>query len=327
MPDNKYLMESDEEAFRLDMKTVTMDVEHQALWAGIKPGMRVADISCGAGKTTSILHRLVQPGGTAVGIDLSEKRLAYAQSHYGNIGIDFLSRDIRASLEDLGTFDFVWVRFFLEYYRSTSFEIVQNISKIVKPGGTLCLIDLDHNGLNHYGLSERLEDGLSIPSLKFRKNSLTLIPMPGENCLSHLYRLGFTDISVDVTAHHVIYGPLNERDAFNWFKKVEIAAEKLGGSFEGYENGATEFLQLSQTVLHRHRQIHIHASHMLLRTASCRFSSLTGRWNNGAKMRLLPLHHNVLLFSLRAVGAQPTLALDHDSASWQLLPQKNLLQQ
>jgi hypothetical protein len=35
-----YLMESDEETLRLDMKTDGKTVEYQALWAGIKPGMR-----------------------------------------------------------------------------------------------------------------------------------------------------------------------------------------------------------------------------------------------------------------------------------------------
>jgi len=45
-------MESDEETLRLDLKTDGKIVESQALWAGIKPGMRVADLGFGSGKTT-----------------------------------------------------------------------------------------------------------------------------------------------------------------------------------------------------------------------------------------------------------------------------------
>ena len=42
-----YLMESEAEAIRLDVKTDGRAVERQARWAGLKPGMRVADLGCG----------------------------------------------------------------------------------------------------------------------------------------------------------------------------------------------------------------------------------------------------------------------------------------
>jgi len=82
MRDVDYLMESEEESIRLEAKTDPAVVEQQALWAQIRPGMRVADLGCGCGKTTSVLYGLVQPGGTAVGVDLSEKRLEYAHNNY-----------------------------------------------------------------------------------------------------------------------------------------------------------------------------------------------------------------------------------------------------
>ena len=66
--DYGYLMEGDEEALRLDIKTVPALVEDQARWAGIKSGMRVADLGCGAGKTTFHLNRLVRPDGRTVGL-------------------------------------------------------------------------------------------------------------------------------------------------------------------------------------------------------------------------------------------------------------------
>ncbi len=147
MEDVGYLMESEEESIRLEAKTDPAVVEQQALWAQIRPGMRVADLGCGCGKTTYLLYGLVQPGGTAVGIDVSEKRFEYAQDNYAREGIEFIRGDIWHPLDELGSFDFVWVRFVLEYFRSNGFEIVVNASRILKPGGTLCLIDLDHNCL------------------------------------------------------------------------------------------------------------------------------------------------------------------------------------
>jgi len=90
MRNPEYLMESDEETFRLDMKIDSAKLEKQALWAGIKPGMRVLDVGYGSGKTTFYLHKLVQPNGEAVGVDNSDERIEYAKMHYGQKGIEYL---------------------------------------------------------------------------------------------------------------------------------------------------------------------------------------------------------------------------------------------
>lgn len=237
-----YLMESDEEALRLDLKTDLSVIKKQAVWAGILPGMRVADIACGPGKTTRCLHQLVQPDGQAIGIDTSEQRLQYAQNHYDTDGIKFRCIDIRKPLGELGLFDFIWVRFVLEYYRSTSFEIVRNLSNILKPGGILCLIDLDSNPLRHFGLPERLESAVSGIMRSLEENA-DFDPYVGIKLYSYLYDLGYQEIDVNLFAHHLIFGELKESDAFNWTKKVEIAAKNSGYAFEEYEGGYPEFFE------------------------------------------------------------------------------------
>ena len=242
MYDLDYLMESEEETFRLDIKTDSAVVEKQALWAEIAQGMRVADLGCGSGKTTAILHKLVQPGGTVVGVDLSEERIKYAREHYGAEGIEFICRDIRNPLDDLGRFDFVWVRFVLEYYRSNAFEIVQNISRILNPRGILCLIDLDHNCLNHFGLPERLERTIFDLAATLGKKA-NFDPYAGRKSYSYLYRLGYENIDIHVGAHHVIYGELSEVDAYNWMKKITVASKKVSFEFTEYEGGYEEFME------------------------------------------------------------------------------------
>ena len=241
MQDNEYLMENDEEALRLDIKTDTGVVEKQALWAGIEIGMRVADIGCGSGKTTSILHTLVQPGGEVVGVDGSKKRIEYAKERYGVKRIGFKCQDIPEPLNDLGVFDFVWVRFLLEYYRSNSLDIVKNISAIVKPGGILCLIDLDYNCLNHFGLSPRLERTI-FAIMKYLEEKSNFDPYVGRKLYSFLYDLGYQDIDADVASHHLIFGELKDIDAFNWMKKFEVISKKIHFNYEEYEGGYEEFL-------------------------------------------------------------------------------------
>ncbi len=237
-----YLMESEEESIRLEAKTDPVIVEQQALWAQIRPGMRVADLGCGCGKTTHVLHRLVQPAGTAVGIDVSENRLKFARDNYAQEGIEFVRADIWRPLDQLGSFDFVWVRFVLEYFRSNGIEIVVNASRILKPGGTLCLIDLDHNCLSHFGLSERLERAIA-KCARVLEEKFNFDPYAGRKLYSYLYDLGFEDVAVNVGVHHLIYGTLGNVDAFNWMKKIEIVSAKVGSAFEEYEGGRDEFME------------------------------------------------------------------------------------
>lgn len=241
MSNYEYLMESEGEVLRLEMKTNPEAVKKQALWAGIKKGMRVADIGCGSGKTTSTLYQLVQPNGEVVGIDGSEERIKYAQDRYTAKGVEFKFRNILEPLDDLGLFDFVWVRFILEYYLKNNSDIVKNISRIVKPGGILCLIDLDYNSVTHYELPERLKKTMDslIQVLQKEKN---FDPYAGRKLYSLLYELGYEDIDMDVAAHHLIFGRLKDEDAANWMEKIEVISEKTGYLFEEYEGGYDEFL-------------------------------------------------------------------------------------
>jgi SAM-dependent methyltransferase len=237
-----YIMEHDEEARRLDLKTGADSVHKQALWAGIRPGMRVADIGCGSGKTTQFLHQLIQPGGAIVGVDASQARVRHAEEHYGGKGIQFACRDFYRPLQDLGEFDFIWVRFVLEYHRSKSRDIVAKLSQILKPGGILCLADLDHNCLNHFGLSARLENTLKGIMETLEKDH-DFDPYAGRKLYSYLYDLGFEDIAVEMDHHHLIYGKLNEVDRYNWTKKLEVAAKNSGYRFDAYPGGYPEFLE------------------------------------------------------------------------------------
>ena len=238
----KYLMENDEEIVRLEIKTDIKIVHQQALWAGIRPGMRVADIGCGPGKTSRALLDLVRPQGEVLGIDIAARRIAYAEEKYGTRGLVFEHRNAMDSLDDLGLFDFVWARFLLEYHRSNAVKIVQNLSSILKPGGIMCLIDLDHNCLNHFGMSERLKKAIHGVMSRLEQTA-DFDPYVGIRLYSFLYDLGYDRIDVAMAAHHLIFGDLNEVDEFNWTKKVEVAARNSGYPFADYPGGYDEFFQ------------------------------------------------------------------------------------
>ena len=238
--DPTYFMESEEESLRLDLKTDPGAVEEQARWAGVGPGMRVIDLGCGAGKTTHILHRLVQPGGEVVGIDGSPQRIAYARGNFSESGITYLQRDVRAPIVDVGRVDLVWVRFLLEYFADESFAIAKNAYQALAPDGTICLIDLDQNCLGHFGAPARLER--TMRNLVFAmQRQHGFDPFVGRKLYAYLYDLGCVDIEVRMSAHHLVYGELSETDRFNWLSKAETTRNSQGLFADDYPDGYEEF--------------------------------------------------------------------------------------
>jgi ubiquinone/menaquinone biosynthesis C-methylase UbiE len=236
-----YLMESQDEALRLDMKTDPDALHKQALWCGIKPGLRVLDLGCGVGKTTSLLHEMVQPGGSIVGMDYSATRIDYARKHYGGQeGIDFLVHDFTEPFDDIGSFDIIWVRFVLEYYRRESPAIVKNLKTLLKPGGYLCLLDLDYNCLSHYELPAEFADLL--PKLMAELDRVyNFDTYAGRKLYAYLYDTGYENIQMELMAHHLIYGEAGDVDIFNWMKKLEIMDSRLRDFFDCYPGGYEAF--------------------------------------------------------------------------------------
>lgn len=240
MKERGYLMEHPEEAYRLDLKTDRQRLIQQAVWAGLRPGMRVLDLGCGSGKTSSFLQEYVQPGGSVVGFDGSPERIEHARKLHGSGGAEFVCGNFYKPLADLGEFDFIWVRFVLEYHRRGAYDIVSNVAQNLKRGGILCLVDLDHNSMNHFGMSPRLERAMAeiIGALETEDFD----PQVGRKLYSFAYDLGLQDVRVDLQAHHLIYGRLNDTDEYNWKKKVEIGAARSGYAFPEYPGGKDELL-------------------------------------------------------------------------------------
>ncbi|MDH3346124.1 MAG: methyltransferase domain-containing protein [Kiritimatiellaceae bacterium] len=236
----EYLMEDPQEIERLERKTDPAEVLDQARWAGLSAGMRVADIGCGPGLTSSILFDAVQPGGEVVGVDFSAGRILHAQKRYQRKGLFFQREDFFGDLSSLGVFDFVWARFALEFHRSRAVQLAANLSRLVRPGGVLCLIDLDYNCLNHAGLPARVDETIREVVNGLEKNA-DFDPYAGRRLYSHLFDLGYQNIRLDMTSHHLIYGELDETDRFNWERKVLVAARRSGCDFALYQGDFNEF--------------------------------------------------------------------------------------
>jgi len=237
-----YLMENKDEIIRLEGKTDPRAFDRQASWCGIRPGMRVLDAGCGPGLTTAYLREKVMPGGSVVGIDFSPERIEHGRKTYGNLtGIHFEIRDFRDPLQDLGVFDLIWVRFVLEYFRKEAVRIVRNLKALLRPGGWLCLLDLDYNCLSHYEIPRPMERILAEIMARMERDH-DFDVHAGRKLYAYLYDEGFADMEMDLMAHHLIYGEIRNSDAYNWLKKIEVAACRAPDIFDGYAGGYEAFL-------------------------------------------------------------------------------------
>jgi SAM-dependent methyltransferase len=226
-------MENHEEGLRLATKTDPEAVKRQAAWAGIRPGMRVLDIGCGNGVTTAALAELVGETGHVTGVDFSEERLALARERCPSDRTSFVCHDIRTPYRSALPYDAVWVRFLLEYFRKEQLEIVANCVASLRDGGIACMADLDSNSLIHNGLNERLRSTVDDIGERLARD-FNFDPYAGRRLYGHLCDLGFAEIDCMIEMHHLFFGELPEKDAYNWLRKIEVTARKSGCRFEAY---------------------------------------------------------------------------------------------
>jgi SAM-dependent methyltransferase len=114
------------------------------LEAGLRSGMRAADLGCGVGLVTALLADLVGPRGHVVGIDASAAQLVEARAlvYPGGSNISFLE----ASATDTGlppaSFDLVYCRFLLIHLPEPE-RALREMHALLKPGGILVCEDGD----------------------------------------------------------------------------------------------------------------------------------------------------------------------------------------
>jgi SAM-dependent methyltransferase len=114
------------------------------LEAGLRRGMRVADLGCGVGMVTALLAELVGPEGHVVGIDASGAQLAQAcdrlAAYRTNTGF------LAASATDTGlppeSFDLVYCRFLLIHLPDPE-RALREMWSLLKPNGILVCEDGD----------------------------------------------------------------------------------------------------------------------------------------------------------------------------------------
>ncbi|MDX8477417.1 methyltransferase domain-containing protein [Mesorhizobium sp. VK24D] len=112
--------------------------------AGLAPGFHLLDVGCGTGTQAIAAWHRVQPGGSVVGVDVSEKMLAAARRKTGRAGLDiaFHHADAAALPFEDGRFDVVTFTTVLHMVPEPRRSLcLREAARVLPPGGRLLLID------------------------------------------------------------------------------------------------------------------------------------------------------------------------------------------
>ena len=112
--------------------------------AGIRPGMRVLDLGCGAGDATFVAADLVGSGGSVVGVDHSPDALARARLRAGQRGlaqVQFIEGDFYDPAPG-GPYDAIVERLALWQVPDPA-EVLRRQATVLRPGGLVVPIEGD----------------------------------------------------------------------------------------------------------------------------------------------------------------------------------------
>ncbi|MFM8347033.1 MAG: methyltransferase domain-containing protein [Bacteroidota bacterium] len=114
----------------------------------VREGMRVFDAGSGLGQFSARLAEVVGPNGFCLGLERDEQQLAVARTLEGPV-LHFRQGDIFSipfHPGEEGSFDLVHARFLLEHLPDPA-RAIRQMKRALKPGGTLCISDDDHQAM------------------------------------------------------------------------------------------------------------------------------------------------------------------------------------
>jgi len=114
--------------------------------AGIVPGARVLDVGCGAGTTLVEMARLVEPGGTIVGLEPDSRARVVAARVIAAEGIrnaSLVAGEAEANDLPARSFDVVMVRHVLLCCGRRARDVVSRLCELLRRGGCIYLVEAD----------------------------------------------------------------------------------------------------------------------------------------------------------------------------------------
>lgn len=111
--------------------------------SGAGPGDRVLDLGCGSGYLSRMMARVVDPGGTVLGVDPSEEALDSARRLTSLANCTFAAGRAEALADPDGTYDVVVTSLMVHHLpESMRLQALEEMFRVLRPGGRLLLAEL-----------------------------------------------------------------------------------------------------------------------------------------------------------------------------------------
>jgi SAM-dependent methyltransferase len=154
---------SDTELVRYEMMAARASEHERDLWtaAGVREGAAVADIGCGPGAVSIALARQVGATGRVLALDGSPEavdmaRAVTARAGVANVTVEEAAADATGIAP--GSVDVAMIRHVLAHNGGREDAIVAHAASLVRPGGSVYLIDIDGTGVRARPANPDLDD-------------------------------------------------------------------------------------------------------------------------------------------------------------------------
>jgi SAM-dependent methyltransferase len=197
--------------------TLTELLHHDTRYDG---GARVLEAGCGVGAQTVTLAR-GSPDALFTSVDCSAESLEQARARVSQAGLSnvtFEQADIFRLPFAEGSFDHVFVCFVLEHLHDPHLALA-SLKRVLKPGGTITVIEGDHGSAYFYPRSGLAEKTIhSLVSLQEKMGGNALI---GREVYPFLTGSGFTGVQV---SPRMVYVDASRPDLVEGFTKQTFIA-------------------------------------------------------------------------------------------------------
>jgi ubiquinone/menaquinone biosynthesis C-methylase UbiE len=111
----------------------------------LAPGTRLLEVGCGVGAVLAVLGQ-EYPGLRLFGVDIEPQQLGFARRHLAGAGVEatLAQADALALPFDDGSFDHVWMMWFLEHL-ADPVAALREARRVLVPSGAVTVIEVDYS--------------------------------------------------------------------------------------------------------------------------------------------------------------------------------------